>query len=164
MARLQRRYYYLPVSALWMLERFGIRCCDDSMRPLSRAELCRLVLEQPERKLRVHPASELLFGPQLGDVYFRSCQGSYHNVTEKGAPRRLPSGEIVEDDLDCDLDDITLEQAQAWWNGGASHDEIVKRGEVAFHTPEMRLGRAAARPRCRQAVSLGPATKISKSP
>ncbi|MCC6492189.1 MAG: hypothetical protein IT424_04120 [Pirellulales bacterium] len=126
---MQFQYFYLPISALWMNVRFGVQVCDDNGHLVTREKLCRLVLAEPNRKLRVHPDSHRLFAPQDGDVYFRSVTGTYHNV------RKRPTHP----------DDLPLNLALDCWNNGNSHDEVIRRNEIAFHTPEARPASTSSR-------------------
>jgi hypothetical protein len=130
------RYFYRdPLAAAWMQKHFGMRLHDaDFDEPTSAPP--EEIAQWGVGPICIHPESLPIMAPVIGDLYYNSCNGSYHTVTEKGSGRRLPNGEKHWEDWDCHYDDITLEQALDWWNDGKSSDRIIQRNGLAFHWPE----------------------------
>jgi hypothetical protein len=131
-----KRFFYTdPLAAAWQAKHFGMYfLADRRSRRMTRAVL--RIAGSTNGQFYIHPDSLRMLEPQVGDVYYNSCNGSYHEVTEKGPPKLIEgSCEIHWRYSGCKPDDITLSTARGWWNAGDTHDRII-RGGIVFHWPE----------------------------
>jgi hypothetical protein len=132
----QRFFYTDPLAAAWMAKHFGMDFVA-KWRARGRTNAVLRIAGSADRLFEIHPDSLHLLEPQVGDVYYNSCNGSYHEVTEKGPPKLIPgSCEIPWQYAGCKPDDITLETASMWWNAGNTTDSIIRRNGIAFMWPE----------------------------
>jgi hypothetical protein len=134
------RYYYTdPLAAAFMAKHHGMRFMDCAGFDVSA---CPRLLDCSERHglaeaMYIHPDSLPMLHPRIGDLYYNSCNGSYHEVTKKGAPKLIEgSCEIRWQYSGRKPEDITLQTALMWWNGGDTTDRIIQRKGIAFHHPE----------------------------
>jgi hypothetical protein len=135
---MSRRYFYTdPLAAAWMAKHHSVEFWHTMVEILVRAKRQHQEWADTVGNHYIHPNSLHLLEPQIGDVYYNSCNGSYHEVTEKGPPKYVAgSCEIHWRYSGCKPDDITLSTATGWWNAGDTHDRIIQRGGILFHWPE----------------------------
>jgi hypothetical protein len=139
------RYFYTdPLAAAWMAKYFGIKIMlnDPDRGPeLKAEEIAAYITAEAEgdtsdrdTRYYIHTDSLHLLEPRIGDLYYNSCNGSYHEVTEKGS--NPPGGRVVVENWECKEDDIDLSTATMWWNYGKTHDRIIQRKDKPFFWPE----------------------------